>query len=818
MAGSKLMEELRICASEKELLQEKLHVHFDRWGFDMNVQEESAFEMAREHGLRSAQHTYELAQTRLLHGVQMQQSLVQKHQLESARDEVEVLKQEVLGLKFALQHEKANKELTHDKMKMLKSALQKKFTLRSKALIQKAMKKFRQLQRLLESRQRGYVDTVNEANEKYREDTMQLNGRIQLLIDETESLKKEQEQWKLDIEELQIISLERRKLQTELEKLQTMLEERNNILVLKEHELRLLADHRDRLLTQLEKWDTQQSEQQDIFGERDRLLGEKRCWAVKEEEMRSLAAEMESLITQREEWILKEKDLLKLTTERDQLRRKLQMRESDEFYKWAKERDKLVHKLALVQSQREDEVKGLMRERDFVWGQMKKIEEDYTQRLNTISGQLILANQEKTKLKQELQQVRVESNEKMVELTILKLEAKRAKDGVAQQKESLGTTNKMGRQDAIDVTLDTEASEEEERKIVSEGPKKNLSILELTTQVAILQKQLDAFNSQKKDALVAPSKGRPEVSNVEDILTSDQDTFASQVEQATIVDVEDEIKTSKGVEELRRENENLRVLYGQLEALYKEKQKPEKVARNVSRRDPTSRNLKIELEAAATLSPSNDEPVPETTVGEMKRRGCRSKAGGLKLKSAQKTIVKKEGKQSGQEQEFIEMEKRGSSIKKSSSSSLSKRNISSSKPPRPTSSKRDESVGRHVDRSVKKSARGKKPEEDVKITPVSRLEYHEQCLPKTSTRKRKGDSADLEEAQRAPLRPVSVNMGSKTPVKKSKPHSSRKPESESLDCPNASSSKGSRGLMADLFSSAFSIPRLNVGSSALTRT
>ncbi|BBM98326.1 hypothetical protein MPTK1_1g12620 [Marchantia polymorpha subsp. ruderalis] len=810
--GSKLMEELRISASEKELLKEKLHVHFDRWGFDMNAQKESAFEMARDHGLRSAQHSYELAQSRLLHGVHMQQSLVQSYQLESARDEVEALTQEVLGLKFALQHEKAKNDFTHDKMKMLRSALQKKFAIRSKALIEKATKKFRQLERLLESRERRYVDAVNEANEKYREDTMQLNGRIQLLIDETESLKKEQQQWKSDMEELQIISLERRKLQAELEKLQTMLEERNTTLVIKEHDLQLLADHRDRLLTQLEKLDMQQSEQQVITGERDRLLAEK------EEEMRKLASDMESLITQKEEWISKEKDLLQLRTERDQLRRKLQMRESDEFYKWAKERDKLVHKLALVQSQREDEVKGLIRERDFVWDQMKKIEENYNQRLDTISGQLILANQENTKLKQELQQVRVESNEKMVELTILKLEAKRAKDGLTQQ-ESFGTAIKMTRQDAADVTLDMEASEEEERKIVSEGPKRNLQMLELTSQVAILQKQLDALNNQKQsDVLVVPSNGRPEVSNVEDMLTSDQDTFASQVEQATIVDVEDDIKTSKGVEELRRENENLRVLYGQLEALYKEQQKPEKVARNVSRRDPTSRNLKIELEAAAALSPSNDEPVPEPTVGEMKRRGCRSKAGVSKLKSAQQTIVKEEGKQSGQEQEFLEMEKGGTSIKKSSSSRLSKRNTSSSKPPRPTSSKRDESVGWHANGSVKKSARGKKPDEDVKITPVSGVDYYEQSLPKTSTRKRKGDSADLKEAQRVALREVSVNSGSKTPAKKSKPQSSRKPESESLDCHTASSAKGSRGLMADLFSSAFSIPRLNVGSSAKTRT
>ncbi|OAE35214.1 hypothetical protein AXG93_4391s1000 [Marchantia polymorpha subsp. ruderalis] len=51
---------------------------------------------------------------------------------------------------------------------------------------------------------------------KTMEDTMQLNRRNQLLIDETEALKKEQQQWKSDMEELQIISLKKRKLQTEL--------------------------------------------------------------------------------------------------------------------------------------------------------------------------------------------------------------------------------------------------------------------------------------------------------------------------------------------------------------------------------------------------------------------------------------------------------------------------------------------------------------------------------------------------------------------------------------------------------------------------
>ncbi|KAL2650433.1 hypothetical protein R1flu_018561 [Riccia fluitans] len=798
MSSSRNLEEqLEVTQRENELLKEKLTIHLDRWSFDRTLLQE----MADERGLESAEQLYKIAQVGLHHGVEFQKNLVLQAQLDSARGEVEILKLQVLELKSALEVEK-KKQITPEKLKKLKRAMQEKF-------IHTAKKKCQEWKTVFESKHRGYLDSVQKMKEKHRANVEQLKGKIHHLASELGELKTEQEQWKLDKRGLQDLASEKDKLQEELEKVRTSLEEKNRKIVSEEQDAQELDVQKERVMVEAERWKSEKQEIQVLLEEREKLLEEKRRWGVKEHEMEELALERQKIFLQRDEWRSQEKELhelklemgklleeklqwtekdhemqelalergkqlQQLTVERDQLKRRLHGKESEEFYSSLKDkeqlevvrsqRDNLIRereKLETVRSQRD----SLYRERDFVWNQMKQMEEDYTKKLIASSKQLAQATQEISTLKRDLQLAQAASNEKMVEMTVLKLEAKRAEEDRKQLNEALAALKQVSNAGKSTQFRTNSKRNGKDENLDHEGSVNNKrSPYELTAQIKMLQAELKA---SLEGGLLPSSNDRQEVFSPDDLAT--WDTLVSHVEQAERMDVEDGMKCSKYLEELRRENENLRVMYGQLEALYKEKQpqKPEKVTRSMARKDPTSRNLKTELEAAAALSPLKEGPALRSGDGQRKvlqnfstslasqRRGSDSKVRGSISTSAHETTLKELREHTGPDLPPLQPDMSESSTKRAVSSRPRTRSLSNRKP-----------------------------------SETNLMEHQDDGLPKLSTRKRKANSTDGdEETQRVPLLPVAVNEGSYTSGKKAKRQSSRKPETGSLEGRTKSSAK-----------------------------
>jgi len=75
-----------------------------------------------------------------------------------------------------------------------------------------------------------------------------------------------------------------------------------------------------------------------------------------------------------------------------------------------------------ISSLRKHEVSALLRERDFVWNQLKIMEEDYANRLRGRNQQLQLASENIENLRSTIEELQQANNEKNVELTIMKVE------------------------------------------------------------------------------------------------------------------------------------------------------------------------------------------------------------------------------------------------------------------------------------------------------------------------------------------------------------------------------------------------------------
>lgn len=75
-----------------------------------------------------------------------------------------------------------------------------------------------------------------------------------------------------------------------------------------------------------------------------------------------------------------------------------------------------------LSSLRKHEVSALLRERDFVWNQLKVMEEDYVNRLKSKNQQLQLASENIVNLRSTIEEMQQANDEKNVELTILKVE------------------------------------------------------------------------------------------------------------------------------------------------------------------------------------------------------------------------------------------------------------------------------------------------------------------------------------------------------------------------------------------------------------
>ncbi|KAL3701231.1 hypothetical protein R1sor_019253 [Riccia sorocarpa] len=812
-----LEEQLEVTQRENELLKEKLNIHLARWSFDRSLLQE----MANERELGGAEQLYRRAQVELHHGMQIQENIVLQARLDSARVEVEITNSQLLELKSALEKEKDMKQLSQEKLKKLKCALREKF-------LQAVKKKCQEWKSIFQSNHQGYLEAVQKVKEKHRLNVEQLNGRIEHLVAELAELKTEKEQWKLDKRELQDLVSEKHKLQKELEKVQLNMEERTKRIALETQDVQELDGPKNQVMAEAEIWKSEKQEIQVLLEDRKKLLEEKERWRAKEQEMQELALEREIFLLQKDEWgsqqkelhqlrvemeklqaekeqwaerehemqelrLEQDQELKRLTVERDQLKRRLHGKESEEFYSSLKDKEQLElvrsqrdsllkerEELEMVRSQRD----SLKNERDFVWNQMKQMEEDYTKKLQKRFKQLAQATEEISQLKRDLQLAQTARNEKMVEMTVLKLEANRAQEDRKQLNEALAALKQVtyaGKSTQFATNSKTAGNEENDDH---SGSVNNRSPCELTAQIKMLQAQLKA-SLQKGPSL--PSKDRPETVSPDDHVT--WDTLVSQVEQARRTDAEEGVKSSKELEELRRENENLRVMYGQLEAQYKEHQRPEKMTRSMARKDPTSRNLKIELEAAAGLSPLKEGPFLRSndrqrtvlqnfsTSLASQRRGSGSKSRGSKSKAAEKTIVKELQEQTGPDVASTQPDMSESSTKRAMSSRRSTRSLSSSKPPIANLPEHQEDA--LPKRSTRKS----------RVDSLDRVQTQDGSLPKRSTRKRKADNTDGDEAQRVPLRPVAVDEGNYTSIKKANQQSSWKADTGSLDCKTRSSLK-----------------------------
>ncbi|MCO5606867.1 hypothetical protein L7F22_061058 [Adiantum nelumboides] len=206
---------------------------------------------------------------------------------------------------------------------------------------------------------------------------------------------------------------------------------------------------------------------------------------------------------------------------------------------------------------RKEEVSALLREKTFVWDQLKRMEDDFTSRLNTKRQELKCAEEALQKLELRVDDLQKAHDEKTVEATVIR--------------------------------INMQAAEAELLKL-----REDLSQLKPTEHVAII---LDPTNLVSKSAGLVSAISHHEgqvLKNGEGVLASD-DIQALKF----LADKEEELKqTRKFMDELRLENQNLRLLYADLEEQLKEKQKPERLFRD-NGKDATSRNLNADLEAVA---------------------------------------------------------------------------------------------------------------------------------------------------------------------------------------------------------------------------
>lgn len=122
-----------------------------------------------------------------------------------------------------------------------------------------------------------------------------------------------------------------------------------------------------------------------------------------------------------------------------------------------------------ISSLRKHEVSALLRERDFVWNQLKIMEEDYANRLRSKTQQLQLASEDIENLRSTIEELQQANDEKNVELTILKVEmgeSEREAQGFKENvfKKSISTDPLQELQSAVQIMKE---NKKRENKVLS---------------------------------------------------------------------------------------------------------------------------------------------------------------------------------------------------------------------------------------------------------------------------------------------------------------------------------------------------------------
>eukprot|EP00249_Psilotum_nudum_P021089 c27967_g1_i1 orf=539-1942(+) len=271
-------------------------------------------------------------------------------------------------------------------------------------------------------------------------------------------------------------------------------------------------------------------------------------------------------------------DIIRKEAERAQY---LQHNLDDLQKKYNSEIDKLKCERHKVSSKHEQEILCLMRERNFVWDQLKRMEDHYMKSLRSKGVQLEASEKENAKLKLLLEEMQKGQDNKAVNLALLNGNDQESKEGVYQLEEKSLEMNETGSYPAINslqvaiappsalankpiVAVECEGALQQNNAIRSDIPASKchqMETFENGNKVEVSFSQLDATMS-----------------------------LASNVK-------EDLKKATKAIDDLRLENQNLRILYADLEKQLKDTQ--QMPGGRMTAKGTATRNLNAELDAVA---------------------------------------------------------------------------------------------------------------------------------------------------------------------------------------------------------------------------
>eukprot|EP01018_Ginkgo_biloba_P036898 Gb_03115 [translate_table: standard] len=245
------------------------------------------------------------------------------------------------------------------------------------------------------------------------------------------------------------------------------------------------------------------------------------------------------------------------------------------------EMTKVKNERKRINSLRKHEVSALLRERDFVWNQLNRMEEDYADRFRSKTQQLQVACQSIEKLRSTMEELQHANNEKNVELTILKIE--------------------MGEQ------------EREFKRLKEDG--KNF-IQELRSPVRIMNESKE-IREKAEDILSTECAGGAETKGTGQHMICTQDintrsgtlkgknavVFENEKESNSSVFLDVKEKQEKTLKMLQPEIENLRLNSGELDSQLRDQEMTFKSS--VTSKDWVDRNLTNEFEE---IVGSSDHP------------------------------------------------------------------------------------------------------------------------------------------------------------------------------------------------------------------
>ncbi|XP_057858926.2 uncharacterized protein LOC131067790 isoform X2 [Cryptomeria japonica] len=169
------------------------------------------------------------------------------------------------------------------------------------------------------------------------------------------------------------------------------------------------ADLKDALLLKL-KLDSALDDLEELQTRYEFLMLE-----LKEEQVKAKALNKGSLEKEKE---IQTQRILELEQRTRALQESLCNMEKDHVTEIAKVKDECKR----ISSLRKNEVSALLREKDFVWNQLKRMEEDYGNHLKRKTEQLQDASENIEKLRIAMDELQKANNEKDVELTVMKVE------------------------------------------------------------------------------------------------------------------------------------------------------------------------------------------------------------------------------------------------------------------------------------------------------------------------------------------------------------------------------------------------------------